>query len=292
VVNSNGIEAAYNTTSSKYSVRWQGEDSSGYEEGYARDVNALDIEELALRALAMARRSAEPERDLPAGQYTVVLAPECTATMLNFLTWLGFSGKDYLDGSSFMVGRMGEPVTGSQITITDDPLDPRTLGLPCDAAGVPKQRLALIDSGVARGVAHDANSAKRAGTASTGHDTGWNRPGPMNLVLAPGSSTREAIIGKVKRGVYISRFHYTNVVDPLNTVITGMTRDGTMLIENGEMTRGLTNFRFTQNVLAALANAEEISGDQMYYGTFWGSGCLVPDALLINDFNFSGKTDF
>jgi PmbA protein len=292
VANSRGIEAAYNTTLAKYTVLWTGSDSSGYAEKTTRNIGDIDTSDLAVHALATAKRSANPKRDLPAGEYTVVLAPECISTMLGFLNWLGFSGRDYNDGASCLCGKMGEPVTGPEITIVDDPLDPRTLGLPCDAAGTPKQRTALIEAGVAKGVVHDANSAQKAGTATTGNDTGWNMPLAGNMIFYPGNSTPEALIEGVERGIYVSRFHYTNVVDPLNTVITGMTRDGTFMIENGALVGGLTNFRFTQNILQAFANVTGMAVDQVFQGAFWGSGCLVPQAVRIERFNFSGKTDF
>lgn len=291
IVNSHDVEVAYSTTTARYTVQWTGLDSSGYSECTARSVGELDAVGAAVEALAIAKRSANPRRDLPIGRYTVILMPECLATMLSFMTWVGLSGRDFNDGASFMSGRIGEQVTGRDITIGDDPLDPRSLGLPCDMAGMPKQRLTFIENGVARAVAHDDNSAKQAGGNSTGHDSGHNWPIPINLILSPGNSTRDELIAGVERGVLIHRFHYTNVVDPLATVITGMTRDGTFLVENGELVGGLTNFRFTQNILQALANNTGISGDLVYHGSFWGSGCLVPDAIRIDDFNFSGKTE-
>lgn len=291
IANSRGIEVAYSTTTARYTVQWTGLDSSGYNECTARSVGELDVVGAAVEALAIAKRSANPRRDLDVGRYSVILMPECTATILNFLTWVGLSGRDYNDGASFMSGKIGEQITGRDITLSDDPLDPRTLGLPCDMAGTPKQRVTFIENGVARAVAHDENSAKQAGAASTGHDSGQNWPIAINLVLGAGSSSRDELIAGVERGVLIHRFHYTNIVDPLATVITGMTRDGTFLIENGELAGGLTNFRFTQNILQALANNAGMSSDLVYHGSFWGSGCLVPDAVRIEDFNFSGKTE-
>jgi PmbA protein len=292
VANSRGVEAAFNTTHARYTVQWNGADSSGYADSVSRSIADIDTEEASVRAYATAKRSAAPRGDIPAGRYTVILGPECVATMLGFLTWMGLSARDYLDGASFMYGRLGEPVTGRNITIADDPLDPRTLGLPCDFAGVPKQHLTLIESGVARNVAHDVNTAARAGVQSTGHDLGGREPGPVNLVMVPGTSTREELIAGVSRGIYVSRFHYTNVVDPLNTVITGMTRDGTFLIENGELAGGVTNFRFTQSILKALASIPAMTQEQVYQGSMWGAGCVVPEAVRVDDFNFSGKTSF
>lgn len=291
IVNSHGIEVAYSTTSARYTVQWTGSDSSGYSERSSRNVGELDTVAAAVEALAVAKRTAKPRNDLPAGRYTVILMPECIATMLSFLTWVGFSGRDYNDQASFMCGKFGELLTGRDITIVDDPLDPRTMGLPCDMAGVPKQRLALIEGGVARAVAHDTNSAAKAGVSTTGHDTGQNWPAPMNLTLSPGTATKDELIQGTERGVLVSRFHYTNIVDPLATVITGMTRDGTFLIENGELAGGLTNFRFTQNILKALAANTGLGSELVYHGSFWGAGCLVPEAIRVEDFNFSGKTE-
>ena len=291
IANSLGIEAAYNTTRARYTVLYTGGDSSGYAEQTARDVKQLDTAGSAVKALATAKRSANPRSDVPIGRYTVVLEPECVSTMLGFLTWLAFSGRQYVDGSSALCGKLGEQVTGQDITITDDALEPRTLGMPCDMSGLPKQRLTLIENGVAAAVAHDLDSAKRAGTSSTAHDTGGRFPAPVNLVLSPGASSREQLIKDTERGILVSRFHYTNVVDPMNTVITGMTRDGTFLIENGEIAAPLTNFRFTQNVLEALANTAGIAADVVYSGSFWGGGCIVPEAMRIENFNFSGKTE-
>lgn len=293
VANSRGVEAAYNTTLARYTVQWNGPDSSGYREGSARNVNAIDIEDLSVKALATGLKTANPRSDVPAGRYSVVLAPECIATMLAFLSGLGLSGRDYLDGRSFMHGRIGEPLTGASFTLMDDAMHPLTIGVPCDLAGVPRSRVMLLENGVARGVVHDVNSAARAGLpAGTGHDSGSGRPAPGNLVLMPGSSSREDLIRGVDRGIYVSRFHYSNVVDPLNTVITGMTRDGTFLIENGELSCGLTNFRYTQNILEAFGNLAGMAREQVFQGSMWGSGCVVPEAARIEDFNFSGKTSF
>ena len=291
IANSRGIEAAYNTTDAKYTVQWTGANSSGYAERSSRDIGEIDTEGAAVEALAVAKRSADPRTDLPAGRYTVVLMPECVATMLSFMTWMGLSGRDYNDGASFMCGKLGEPVTGTDITLIDDPFHEQTMGLPCDMAGAPKQRLTLIENGVARAVAHDAGTARIAGTASTGHDTGQNWPVPLNLLLQPGNATKDDLIAGVEKGVLVNRFHYTNIVDPMATVITGMTRDGTFLIEDGKVVGGLTNFRFTQNILEALANCTGMTRDLVYHGSFWGAGCLVPSAVRIENFNFSGKTE-
>ncbi|MEZ5337980.1 MAG: TldD/PmbA family protein [bacterium] len=292
VANNLGVEAAVHSSTARYQVVWGGANSSGKSDVEVRNIREIDVQEHSTRAYAVAKKSQNPRNDIEPGRYTVVLGPNCISTMLGFLAGLGFSGRRYNDGASFMSGNLGQPVTGPQITITDDPLDERTLSLPFDNAGVPRQRVVLIESGVARGVVHDANTAKKAGTVSTGHDTGMRYPAPRSLVLSPGIEETADLISGVERGIFVSNFHYTNVVDPMATVITGMTRDGTFLIEDGKLTSGLTNFRFTQNVLEAFANVTGMGSELVFMPAFWGSGALVPEAMRIDNFNFSGKTDF
>jgi predicted Zn-dependent protease len=298
VINSRGIEAALHNTMASLQILWTGPSSSGKSELAAQNILDLDCEGLAVEALATAKRCANPRGDIEAGVYPVVLSASCVATLLRYLSWLGFSGRDLADGSSFMLGRMNEKIAGSQITIHDDALNPLTQGLPCDMAGVPRQRVALIESGVARGVVHDVNSAQRLGAQTTGHDSGANYPLPLNMVMAEGQMDTDEQIAGIRRGIYVNHFHYTNVIDPLNTVITGMTRDGVLLIEDGELGQPVTNFRFTQNILAALGTASGVSTQHSYVsssgmrdGGFMG-GMLVPKTVRLDEFSFSGKTTF
>jgi len=291
VVNSHKVCAGCNATSARFTVLYTGENSSGYSEDQKRDFSALDIERCASRALAKAEASKNPYSGLPSGTYTVVLEEECVATMVNFLSWLGFSAKDYQDKESFLYGKLGEKVTGENITIIDDASDERTLGLPFDFEGVPKKKLVLIENGVAKGYAHNYRTAKKEGVESTGHHVGIETPLPINLVMSAGSAEDDELIASTDYGILVSRFHYTNVVNPKETVITGMTRDGTFLIEGGKLTKGLTNFRFTQNILKALENCVAISKSQRLSSSFFGGGAVVPK-IKVENFNFSGKTEF
>ncbi len=291
VANSHGIRVGCNTSSTKFTVLYTGETSSGYAEDFKRNFSDLDILGSAQRALNKAEASKNPYKDLPFGQYTVVLEEECVATMMMFLSWLGFSAKSYQDKESFMYGKLGEKITGDCITIIDDASDERTLGLPFDAEGVPKKRIVLIENGVAKGYAHNWKTAKKDGVESTGHHLGMDFPLPLNLVLFGGTASDGELISSTERGILVSRFHYTNVVDPKETVITGMTRDGTFLIEDGKITKGLTNFRFTQNILKALENCVGMSRSQRLASSFFGGGAVVPK-IKVEKFNFSGKTEF
>lgn len=290
IVNSHGIKAECATTQAEFSCLFTGPNSSGFATDTVRDVRKLDFVGLAKRALDKAKLSANPSGEVPAGQHTVILEEEAVSDLVMFLNWLGFGGKTFNDGESYMCGKIGQQITGSNITIYDDAADPRTFGLPFDFEGVPKQKVTLIENGVAKGVVHDQKSAKKAGAKSTGHSLGgW--AGATSVVLAPGAATYEEMLASVKHGILVSRFHYTNVVEPMSTTITGMTRDGTFLIEDGKIVKGLKNFRITQSVLEAFKNAQMMSKTQRFSSIFWGGGCLVPK-MKIEGFNFSGKTEF
>ncbi len=291
VVNSHGVNAVCNTTQGKFTVLYTGPDSSGYYEDIKRDFSAMDIIGTSRRALEKAEASRNPSGELEVGKYTVILEEEAVATMMMFLSWLGFSAKMVHDKESFLTGKMGQKITGDNVTIYDDAGDPRTMGLPFDFEGVPKQKLVLVENGVAKAYAHSWKTAAKEGVKSTGHYVGWEEPLPVNLVLAGGDKTKEELIASIDRGVLVSRFHYSNVVNPMETVITGMTRDGTFLIEGGKITRGLKNFRYTQNILTALANNEGMTAEQRFNSSFFGGGAVVP-VIKVRDFNFSGKTDF
>jgi predicted Zn-dependent protease len=168
--------------------------------------------------------------------------------------------------------------------------------LPFDFEGVPKQRVTLIENGVARGVVYDSFTAGReAGKVSTGHSLpapNTTGPIPINLFLAPGQASKEEMLASTERGIWVTRFHYTNPVHPVKTVLTGMTRDGTFLIENGQITRALKNLRFTQSILEAFDRVEMLSSDLKTVKASWGSFATCAPAAKIREFRFTGATEF
>jgi len=181
--------------------------------------------------------------------------------------------------------RIGQSVTGPRFSLWEDALDPRTLAIPFDVEGTPKQRVTLVENGVARGVVHDRQSAKWFATRSTGHAADARRYSvgghAGNLTMAGGDATREQLIGSVKKGVLITRFHYTNTPDPKRATMTGTTRDGTFLIENGEVTRALANVRYRMSALDLFAGID-LLGPQRLVRDWWSSNgmgsivCLCP----------------
>jgi predicted Zn-dependent protease len=269
-----------------------GDGGAGTSEAAAGRFADIDPEATGKRAFQKARDSQDP-RDLDAGRYEVVLEPLATGTLVTFLAFMGFGGRTIAEGRSPFTGKEGQQVASELITITDDALSPGTLGMPFDFEGTPKRRIPLIERGVFRGGAHDRRSARQAGTESTGHALPPPNPDgafPLNLVLEPGQASMDDLIGGVARGLLVSRFHYTNVVHPIETSITGMTRDGTWLIENGEIAYPVKNFRFTQSILEALSSARAVGSKPALVSEFFFGASLVP-AVALGTFNFSGRSD-
>jgi predicted Zn-dependent protease len=252
----------------------------------------IDPEIVGRRALQKARDSQSP-RDLEPGRYEVVLEPLAVTTLVSFLAYVGFGGRMIAEGRSPFSGKEGQRVAGENVTILDDALSPLTIGMPFDFEGTPKRPVTLIEGGVFRSGVHDRRSGRLAGTESTGHalpPPNPEGPFPLNLFLATGDSSLQDMIAATSRGLLVSRFHYSNVVHPIETTITGMTRDGTWLIEDGRIRHPVKNLRFTQSILEALSNVDLIGRDSELASEFFFSAARVPP-LKISGFNFSGKSD-
>ncbi|MGH2653049.1 MAG: TldD/PmbA family protein [Actinomycetota bacterium] len=269
-----------------------GEGGTGFAEAAAVRVGDLDAGAIGERAFTKARDSQRP-RDLEPGRYEVVLEPPAVATLLAFLAYLGFGGRAIAEGRSCFSGRIGEHLMADAVKIYDDALSPLTIGLPFDFEGTPKRRVDLVEAGVVRGGVHDRRSARQAGAEPTGHalpPPNPEGPFPLNLFLEPGDASVERMIARTKRGLLVTRFHYSNVVHPREAVITGMTRDGTWLVENGEVKHPVKNFRFTQSIIESLRDVEMIGSETELASEFFFAASRVP-AVKISSFQFTGKSD-
>ena len=291
ILSTTGVHLFGRATRAGISVLAMTDDSSGYAERLERRFAGLDPSVLATRAVDKAERSRDPKPVEP-GLYTVILEPAAVSTLMQFLGYLGFGAKPFLEGRSFMSGRIGEKLAADLITIVDDPVAEDSLGLPFDFEGVPSRRVPLIEAGVAKGVVWDRTTAKKGGEQSTGHGLpppNSYGPIPMNLRMEPGTSTVDDMVASTENGLLVTRFHYSNVVNEKETVLTGMTRDGTFLISDGRIKHGVKNLRYTQNALEALSNVDAV-GDKTEISTelFFG-GSRAP-ALRIRDFKFSSST--
>jgi predicted Zn-dependent protease len=256
--------------------------------GYAEE---LSMRADALYPKAIAARAAEKcalDRDrtqLAPGDYEAVFEELAVAEILRIMSITGLGAEQVREGRSFMSGRIGEKVTGDRFSLSDDPLDPRTVAIPFDVEGTPKRTVPLLEKGVARGPVYDRASAKAAGAQSTGHAADRTRYAPgghaANLSMAGGTATREELIGSIGRGILITRFHYTNTPDPRAATMTGTTRDGTFLIEDGKIRGALANVRYTMSALD-LFSGIDLLGPQRLARDWWSSNgmgsviCLVP----------------
>ncbi|MDP9297739.1 MAG: TldD/PmbA family protein [Actinomycetota bacterium] len=269
-----------------------GEGGNGFAEVFSGDATTIDPEAVGARANEKAIRSQRPS-PLDPGTWTVVLEPSATATLVGFLAWVGFGGRDYLEGRSCFSGKAGQQVVVPAISLRDDALDAGTIGVPFDFEGVPHRRVDLIRDGVFVDAVYDRRTGKEAGRESTGHALPAPNPDgpyPLNLSMAPGDATVEQMIAATERGVLVTRFHYSNIVNPVESSITGMTRDGTFLIEHGEIARPVVNFRFTQSILTALSTATMIGDTAELASEFFFSASRVP-AIKVEEFHFSGRSD-
>ena len=293
VANTNGIRAQHRSTRATMLTVMMDGLESGAASGYAH-VGASDIGDIDASALgAVAAQKGDDMRgagELESGEYEVILEEDAVAGLLEYLSFIGFSGLAHEEGRSFM--DLGTRVMGENVSIWDDGTDPSGLPAPIDFEGVARKRVDLIDGGVATAVVHDAATGSRAGTGSTGHALpAPNLIGPMalNLFLAPGGTPRDELIKDVKRGVWVTRFHYINPVHPKKAILTGMTKDGTFLIEDGRLTRPLLNFRFTQSIPEAFSDVRAASSEtKLVPGEFFGS--VRCPALHLGSFNFTGVT--
>jgi PmbA protein len=291
VANSRGLRNTHSVTQAKLlTVMMDGDGASGYAQSTAPDVRAIDAAAVGEEAAGKAVRSTDAV-ELEPGEYPVILEEYAVATVLEYLSWMGFSALAVEEGRSFM--DLGQQIMGPNVSIWDDGLDPLGLPTAIDYEGVPKQRVDLIMNGVAQAVVHDTATAARAGVASTGHGLpAPNAFGPMawNLFMSPGSSAKEVMLSGIERGVWVTRFHYVNIVHAKRGILTGMTKDGTFLIEDGRITRPIRNLRFTQSIPEAFSAIEAIGSEtRLVAAEYSGINARVP-ALRLAKFSFTGAT--
>lgn len=293
IANSLGVSAYHRGTVANILTVIMGENSSGYGASAAIDVQNIDPLAVGKIAVDKTIQSQNPQSIEP-GPYTVILEEEAVADMVFFLGYMGFGALAVQEGRSFM--KLGEQITGDQITIWDDGHDLRGLPLPFDFEGVPKQNVMLIENGVAKNVVYDsATAAREEGKTSTGHSLSAPNtfgPLPINLFMASGAATKEEMLASTERGIWVTRFHYTNILHPVKTILTGMTRDGTFLIENGKITRPLKNMRFTQSILEAFASVQSIGRNLKMVKDEWNSIATCVPAVKLGTFTFTGGTEF
>ncbi|MDO8562280.1 MAG: metallopeptidase TldD-related protein, partial [Candidatus Limnocylindria bacterium] len=296
IANTSGV-AAYAPATLAYLRALVQSPGAGYAEDLASSLAGLDPEGIAARAIEKCALDRD-RLELPPGDYEAVFEELAVAEFLRIVSITGLGAATVREGRSFVSGRIGEAVTGPRFTLHDDALDPRTLAIPFDVEGTPKRRVPLVEAGVAKGPVYDRVAARAAGVRSTGHAADRHRYQPGghagNLTMAGGSATRDELIGAVRRGVLITRFHYTNSPDPRRATMTGTSRDGTFLIEDGRITRALANVRTTMSALDLFAGIE-LLGPQRLVRDWWSSNgmgsvvCLAP-AMKVSRVTITGSS--
>jgi PmbA protein len=291
VANSSGLRRSETGSQAKLvTVVMDGDGASGYAQGLSTDVADIDGAAIGAEAVDKAVRS-KGANDLEPGEYRVVLEPYAVATILEYLSFVGFSALTVLEGRSFM--ELGSQVMGSNVSIWDDGTDPTGTPSTLDFEGVAKQRVDLVTDGVATALVHDTATAAKAGTSSTGHGLpAPNAWGPLawNLFMQAGAASAEDLLAGLDRGIWVTRFHYVNIVHPKRAILTGMTKDGTFLVEHGRVVRPIRNFRFTQEIPEAFSAISAIGGGTRLVGAeYTGINARCP-SLLIDRFTFTGAT--
>jgi predicted Zn-dependent protease len=286
VLNSLGMNNFWIGSAAELSLTLSGPTgNSGWARGYNRNIEEMDIAAHAGRAADKAARSLDPIL-LPSGPYTVILEPAAVGQLMLFLAFMGFGCKTLMQRRSFMAGKIGEQITGEKITIVEDAHHPELRGQPFDYEGVPRKRVPLIENGVAQGVVYDSYHANLMDTESTGHalppDNRFG-PYPKNLVMAAGESSRKEMIESVEHGILITHFWYINYLNPMQTMVTGTTRDGTFLIENGRVTQPVQNMRMSQSILEAFSNATMLSRERTLYPQY--SVTMLVPTMRVEGFN-------
>jgi PmbA protein len=301
--NSRGLSDWHTQTLAEISCTMLTADSSGWQKGNSPNVANLDPQRLAETAAKKAVDSAHP-REIPAGKYTTILEPAAVLDIVGFMFW-DYSGMAILDQRSFLTGRIGTQLFGDNITIYDDMGHPLQTGSPFDGEGMRRRQVGLVENGVVKRVVYARATAERMKRSefrdnvgpieATGH--GFPLPNelgemPMNIVFAPTGNpqTIEQMIASTERGVLVTRLWYIREVEPFEKMLTGMTRDGTFLIENGKVEGGIRNFRFNESLLHMLSNVEAMSMPVRSCGE--ESLDMVVPAMKVSNFNFTEVTKF
>ncbi|HEU0036945.1 MAG TPA: TldD/PmbA family protein [Kofleriaceae bacterium] len=238
----------------------------------------VDAGALAKLAVDKAVRSQKPTR-LDPGRYTVILEPAATAAMLSFLVG-ALSARRADEGRSYFAKpggtRVGDKLFPDAITLRSDPTDAQLAATPFDREGVPIAPATWIDKGTLKGLAYDRYWAKKQGKPPTGRPDGW--------ILDGGKATTEQLLAGVKRGVLVTRMWYLRSLDPQTLLVTGLTRDGTFLVEDGKITRPVMNFRFNESPVQMLGKCDALGVPVLV------SGMRVP-ALRTHEFNLASISE-
>ena len=287
VGNNAGLFAYHRTTNANYTltVRTADGTGSGWAGAEHPDWSQLDTSAVARRAIEKARLSRNPVAVEP-GRYTVILEPQAVADLVQLISF-------YADARSADEGRspfskqgggnkIGERIVNTQVTLYSDPQDAQLLAQPWDGEGFPIGRQLWIENGILKQLTYSRYWAKKQGRAATGF--------PTSIKMAGGTSSLDEMIRSTPRGILVTRLWYLREVDPRTILYTGLTRDGTFLIENGRVSKAIRNLRFNDSPLFMLNNLETLGRPERVAGTEAGGAVVMP-ALKVRDFSFTSLSE-
>jgi predicted Zn-dependent protease len=286
-MNSAGLFAFHQRTSANYTLTARTSDGTG--SGFAgadhNDWARLDFSAVADRAIEKARASRNAVAIEP-GAYTVILEPQACADLCGLLA-NALSARSADEGRSPFTrpgggNKVGERIMDERVTILSDPSDPDLLAQPFDNEGLPLTRQVWVEGGVLKQLAYSRFWAAKQGQTPTG--------APVTFKMLGGPTSRDEMIRATTRGVLVTRLWYLRQVDPRTVLFTGLTRDGTFLIEDGRVTRALKNFRFNDSPLFLLNNLEAIGPSERVAGSEGGGGDVVP-VVKARNFTFTSLSD-
>ena len=285
--NGKGLFAYNRSTTANYTltVRTNDGTGSGWAGAEHPDWKQLDFSGMASRAIDKARLSRNPVAIEP-GRYTVILEPQAVGDLVQLMGF-ALAARNADEGRSAFSkpgggNKIGEKIVDDRVTIFSDPQDPQLLAQPYDNQGMPLSRQVWIENGVLKQLFYTRFWAQKQNKQPTGF--------PSSIKLEGGTTSMDDMIKSTPRGVLVTRLWYLRQVDPRTILFTGLTRDGTFLIENGKITRAIKNFRFNESPLFLLANLEAIGPAVRLGGTEQGGPVVMP-AIKAKDFNFTSLSD-
>ncbi len=272
----------------------------GKNSGFASKICQMSRPDPAFLAEVALRKASHknPPQNIKPGKYMVILEPQAVGDLFAWLGFIAFSGKVVQEGTSFMSKNHGKKLLHDSVTIYDDGRDTNGIPLPFDFEGYARKKVKLIENGIVKEAAYDSTYAKLAKTKNTGHalpaDESQEGPLPLNIFMSAGDKTLDELIASTEHGLLITRFHYLNgLLNTPKAVFTGMTRDGTFLIQNGKIKHPVKNLRFTQSLVEAFANVDGITQERKIVPlSDWSplGTCVVP-GVKIASFHFTDVTE-
>jgi len=291
VLTSRGTECYEERTVVEFNLLAERDGLSAYAYWTGGDLGGLPVRQLIDEALALLDAPG-PMQTLDPGDMTVVLDAHGVGMLASYLAYAGFGAKGFLEGRSFLVRKLGRKIASKRFSMWDDGACVRLLPRRFDWEGYPRRRVALVSEGTALGLITDSQTAPLVEQPNTGHAPSCDSvdgPLPENLYVAPGESSLAAMIRSTRFGVYVRRLHYVNLVDPMEAIVTGVTRDGTRLIENGRLGPPVRDMRFTVSLFDVFGSVKAVS--QTAVPTEGVLGPVEAPAMKIGRFAFNAVSE-